>query len=135
MIRGKKLSEKWLGPYKVIEKLSGEVYKIEGPRGKIMNLNVGQLKKCKATLEHIGDQKARERETRSNKPLKKGSSDDETDEDSDLDWIQEQDWSKTTLPRVDETLRNGRQPDEENASIIEEGRYKLRPRRHVNYKE
>jgi hypothetical protein len=43
-----------------------------------------------------------------------------------------------THPRFDETPRNGQEPDEENASINEEGlesRYDLRPRKHTNYKE
>jgi hypothetical protein len=138
MVKGRKLSEKWLGPYKVIEKLSDKVYKVEGPRGRTMNLNVGQLKRCKATLKYIGDQKAREKGTRRNIPVKKGSSDDDTDEDSDLDWIREQDWSKMTHPKLDKTPRDGQEPDEEDASINEEGlegRYDLRPRKHINYKE
>lgn len=53
MVKGKKLSEKWLGQFKVIGKLSDKVYKIEGPRGRTMNLNVGQLTRCKATLEYM----------------------------------------------------------------------------------
>lgn len=82
-----------------------------------------------------GRAKSRIKENYRNAPIGDGSSESETEDDTDLDWIQEQDWSITTLPRFDETPRNGQEPNEENASIIEEGRYDLRPRKQVNYKE
>ena len=87
MKKGKKLSEKWLGPYRVLEKLSNEVYQIEGPKGRLMNLNIGQLKKCKATSERIRDQRVRERRTRMKTSTTRISSDSDTDEELDLDWI------------------------------------------------
>jgi hypothetical protein len=83
MTKGKKLGDKWLGPYMVLEKLSDEFYKIKGPKGRFMNLNVGQLKKCRTTSEHIRDQRARERKTRMDTP-REGSSESDTDEDLDL---------------------------------------------------
>jgi hypothetical protein len=83
MVKGKKVDEKCLGPYKVIEKLSDEVYKVEGPRGRIMNLNVGKLKRCRATSEHIRDQKAREKERHRNTQIKGENSDSDSDEDTD----------------------------------------------------
>jgi hypothetical protein len=60
MVKGRKLEPKWLGPYTVVHKVSDLVYKVRvGTRE--VNLNVEQLKLCRATREQL---RTRRRERR-----------------------------------------------------------------------
>jgi hypothetical protein len=60
-----------------------------------------------------------------------------SDDDTDLEWIREQDWNRVTRPRFDETSMNEHESGNEN-TVIGEGlrdSYNLRPRKRINYKE
>lgn len=138
MKKGKKLSEKWLGPYRVLEKLTNEVYQIKGPKGRLMNLNIGQLKRCKTTSEHIRDQRVRERKSRMDISTRGITSDSDTDEELDFEWVREHRGNQTIHPRHDETSEDEYKQDDNEISNSREGtrdRYNLRPRRHINYRE
>jgi hypothetical protein len=52
-----KLKEKWIGPYKVLKKISEQAYKLEGRYGKPITVNVEQLKLCRSTKEEVRKRK------------------------------------------------------------------------------
>jgi hypothetical protein len=61
LVRGRKLKPRWLGPYQVIRRVSDHVYRIRvEPRGS--NVNIEQLKLCRATREKLRSQRRERRQ-------------------------------------------------------------------------
>jgi hypothetical protein len=52
MVKGKKFDPKWVGPYKVIQKITGLVYRIQMGKREA-NLHVELLKLCRASREEL----------------------------------------------------------------------------------
>jgi hypothetical protein len=61
LVQGRKLKPRWLGPYHVIRRVSDHVYRIRvGPRDS--NVNIEQLKLCRATREKLRSQRRERRQ-------------------------------------------------------------------------
>lgn len=86
MKKGRKLDARWLGPYQILRKVSDWVYTIQIGRKEI-NLNVEQLKLCRATREELRERRRlsrrRNREQRPRpEPTDESDSENESSSDS-----------------------------------------------------
>jgi hypothetical protein len=61
LVRGHKSKPRWLGPYQVIRRVSDHVYRIR-VRPRDRNLNIEQLKVCRATREKLRSQRRERRQ-------------------------------------------------------------------------
>jgi hypothetical protein len=60
MVRGRKLDPKWVGPYRVIQKVTDLVYRVQMGKGEA-NLHVEQLKLCRTSREELREKRKQHR--------------------------------------------------------------------------
>jgi hypothetical protein len=119
MVPGRKLTPKWVGPYRVLRRISDLVYKIQmGPRE--VNVHVEQLELCRATREEL-----RERKRQGRRQIREQQFQRESENESDTDSMESEEtdyWPQPgceqhdSRPASDEICRHSR-----NAVGEEEG--------------
>jgi hypothetical protein len=119
MVPGRKLTPKWIGPYRVLRRISDLVYKIQmGPRE--VNVYVEQVKLCRATREELRERKRQGRRRIREQQFRKESeneSDTDSSESEEADyWTQPGCEQHDSRPASDEICRHSR-----NAAGEEEG--------------